>query len=130
MLEELKSEVATGSTVSMHKKSETAKLNVVGNSPVGNDWLKNVLQTHPEIKELRERLKPLQRAASFAKIYNPGRKDVKERLAKDLVLQLIHQHLRAKGYQRTSQTLERESNVRCKKSYSGALNFQIPVQSN
>jgi len=55
---------------------------------------------------------PLQRTASFCKIFHPGSPEVKESLGHTQVIQLILQHLHVKGFKETRKILEKESQVK------------------
>eukprot|EP00761_Pharyngomonas_kirbyi_P004740 gb/GECH01004745.1/.p1 GENE.gb/GECH01004745.1/~~gb/GECH01004745.1/.p1 ORF type:complete len:766 (+),score=199.34 gb/GECH01004745.1/:1-2298(+) len=72
-------------------------------------WLSEAIQKHPEIGEMRERLYPLQRAISFGRLYDAGRREVKDVLSDDVVLQLIMQHLQYEGLRNAKSKLEEES---------------------
>lgn len=77
-------------------------------------WVRDVVHSNPQIKELKERIKPLNRAVSFCKMYNPGKPQVREKLDKEVMIQLVLQHLRAKGLHRTHKMLQQESGIKCK----------------
>lgn len=79
-----------------------------------SSWVQEVLVAHPEIREVRERVKPLHRALTFANLYRPGKPQVKEKLSKELVVQLLMQHFRAKGFLETQRTLEKEAGIKCR----------------
>ncbi|PRP86068.1 aimless RasGEF [Planoprotostelium fungivorum] len=72
-------------------------------------WLPRVQKAHPSVKEVRERVSPLLRALTFSEIYNPGRKDVRDRLSKEDLIQLIMQHLMTQGLESVKLALEKES---------------------
>ncbi len=76
-------------------------------------WLKDAVLLHPEIKELKERLLPLNRAVAFSKYYNPGKPQVKERIDRTVTIQLILQHLRAKGMNKSFKILQQEAGIKC-----------------
>lgn len=71
-------------------------------------WRSQLLQEQPWIQELRERIRPLNRAATLAHIYRPGRA-----VPKEIVVQLIMQHLLAKGLRNTQKMLEKETGLSC-----------------
>jgi hypothetical protein len=78
------------------------------------NWIRAaVVEAHPEIKELKERLKPLNRTVAFSKYYNPGNPQVKDRIDKATIVQLVLQHLRAKGMNKTFKSLQHETGVKC-----------------
>ncbi len=77
-----------------------------------SQWKKTVLQRNPEIKELRERVFPLQRATTFVELHQPPIDDTEtERRARfmKLVMQALHYY----GYTETLRTLEREFGTAC-----------------
>ncbi|EGC38002.1 aimless RasGEF [Dictyostelium purpureum] len=76
-----------------------------------SEWRKNVLKTNPEINNLCERIYPVNRAIQFGKQYYPGKAEVKQKLDKTVIIQLILQHLSTKGLKQTKQTLEKEARV-------------------
>ena len=80
-------------------------------------WLREALKEFPEIKEIQERIRPLHRAIIFSKIYRPGKQQVKEKLSREIIIQLIMQHMKAKGYHDAQKILEKESGVKCKHSF-------------
>ena len=75
-------------------------------------WRGLVLQTHPEIADLRERVHALPRAAAFCRALRPGARDVKACLGPAQVLQLVLQHLHVRGFRRARRVLEQEAQVR------------------
>ena len=75
------------------------------------DWMALVLQRNPVVVELRERLRPLSRAESFAHIYNPGKTEVKYTLTSEMILQLIMQHLHGEGLHMSLNYLQEETGV-------------------
>lgn len=77
-----------------------------------SQWKKTVLQRNPKIKELRERVFPLQRATTFVELHQPPIDDTEaERRARfmKLVMQALHYY----GYTETLRTLEREFGTAC-----------------
>eukprot|EP00727_Mastigamoeba_balamuthi_P014357 m51a1_g9546 putative ras guanine nucleotide exchange factor (619) ;mRNA; f:859604-861913 len=75
-------------------------------------WLAQVVEKHPHIADIRERVMPLQRAAAFCRAYNPGGRDVKDKLGHAQIVQLVLQHLNAKGFKETRHALEREAKTK------------------
>lgn len=67
------------------------------------------------MKELRERLFPLDRAVSFGNCYVPRRKEIKEAVSKREILQLILQFLDNEGLKESRQKLEKLAKMKCKK---------------
>jgi hypothetical protein len=65
------------------------------------------MREHPEILELRERLRPLSRAETFGRIYNAGKTEVKHSLSRDTIMQLILQHLWCEGHKEAVRFLEK-----------------------
>lgn len=73
-------------------------------------WFSKVMEKHPTVQEVRERVFPLWRAISFGLTFKAGRKEVLEKLDVEII-QLIHQHLRFEGLKKTKDILEKESGV-------------------
>ncbi|KAJ5078864.1 ras guanine nucleotide exchange factor i-related [Anaeramoeba ignava] len=82
-----------------------------------SEWLTYVLKRNPQIKDLRERITPLNRAQNFAKIYKAGLPDVLDQLTEETILQLIMQHLVCLGSNKTKETLEKETGVKYEPKY-------------
>ncbi|KAJ3442232.1 ras guanine nucleotide exchange factor i-related [Anaeramoeba flamelloides] len=80
-------------------------------------WKKRALEKHKNIKELRECIYPTERMESFIKIFNPGQKQVSEKLTNDTVTQLIMHHLVALGYQTIIPIIEKETQVKYQPKY-------------
>ncbi|EGG18415.1 Ras guanine nucleotide exchange factor [Cavenderia fasciculata] len=76
-----------------------------------SEWRRNVLKGNPEINNLCERVYPMNRGILFGKQFNPGKQEVKQRLSRDVVIQLILQHLQTKGLKQTKAMLEKESKI-------------------
>ncbi|KAF2069090.1 hypothetical protein CYY_009588 [Polysphondylium violaceum] len=76
-----------------------------------SEWRSKVLKSNPEINNLCERIYPVNRAIQFGKQFQPGKADVKQKLDKSVIIQLILQHLSTKGLKQTKQILEKESRV-------------------
>jgi len=76
-----------------------------------SEWRSKVLKSNPEINNLCERIYPVNRAIQFGKQFQPGKIDVKQKLDKSVIIQLILQHLSTKGLKQTKQILEKESRV-------------------
>ncbi|KAL6080050.1 Ras guanine nucleotide exchange factor [Balamuthia mandrillaris] len=77
-----------------------------------SQWLPRVMRKHPEVLELRERFRPLGQAASFGRVINSSKTEVKETLSHVVKLKLILQCLREEGLHETAQLLEEESGVK------------------
>nr|AAN46870.1 nucleotide exchange factor RasGEF A [Dictyostelium discoideum] len=73
------------------------------------EWRRNVLKSNPEINNLCERIYPINRAIQLGKQFHPGKAEVKQKLDKTAIIQLILQHLSTKGLKQTKQTLEKEA---------------------
>ncbi|KAJ5068117.1 ras guanine nucleotide exchange factor i-related [Anaeramoeba ignava] len=80
-------------------------------------WHLKLIEKHPEIQDLRERLIPIERTQSFGEIYNFGTHDVKENLSDDMILQVIMQHLGCLGYKKTRSILEEESKIKYQENH-------------
>lgn len=68
------------------------------------NWLQRVLENNPDIKDLRECLNPVARAAAFARLYLPTNRLISH----ELLLSLISQHLRTLGLSETQASLHSE----------------------
>ena len=68
------------------------------------NWLQRVLENNPDIKDLRECLNPVARAAAFARLYLPTNRLISH----ELLLSLISQHLRTLGLSETQASLHNE----------------------
>ncbi|KAJ3441395.1 ras guanine nucleotide exchange factor i-related [Anaeramoeba flamelloides] len=58
-----------------------------------NDWTTKLITRNPEIKDLRERIDPLRRAIAFAQYYGSSKVQLNKHLTKQIINQLIMQHL-------------------------------------
>eukprot|EP01132_Coremiostelium_polycephalum_P005608 gene5608-6979_t len=76
-----------------------------------SEWRKNFLKANPEINNLCERIYPINRGIMFGKQFLPGKQEVKQKLDKQAITQMILQHLSTKGLKQTKQTLEKESKI-------------------
>ncbi|KYQ96865.1 Ras guanine nucleotide exchange factor [Tieghemostelium lacteum] len=76
-----------------------------------SEWRRNVLKANPEINNLCDRIYPINRTIQFSKQFHPGKLQVKQKLDKQAVIQLILQHLSIKGLKQTKATLEKESKI-------------------
>ncbi|KAJ6248294.1 ras guanine nucleotide exchange factor i-related [Anaeramoeba flamelloides] len=76
------------------------------------NWKERVFQQNPNILDLKERVIPISRCQSFARLYGPGKDQVREKLTNDLVLQLIMQNLITLGFRKTKKILEHEADVK------------------
>ena len=68
-------------------------------------WLTKVISNHPEVKEMRNRLNPIDRSAEFGRIY----KSIP--FLESDTMQLILQHLKIEGLKKTFASLEKEANI-------------------
>jgi hypothetical protein len=66
-------------------KSELLKADDVDRS----DWVYRVQKSYPEIKELKERIRPLHRAISLAKLYRPNTRK-RDKIDKKIVIQVLY----------------------------------------
>lgn len=69
-----------------------------------SNWLQQVLDNHPDIKELRECVNPVARASQFARLYLPSNRMIPH----ELLLALISQHLRTLGLSEAQASLHSE----------------------
>jgi len=67
-------------------------------------WLSELLKTNPEIKELRDRVLPLDRAVEFGRLYLPDDRLISQ----NVLLSLISQHLRTLGLVESQSSLHSE----------------------
>src|SRR5690606_27273563 len=77
-------------------------------------WMARVLQKHRPIQELKERIYPLYRAISFGEYFDVGHSEVKKVLKDDDIMQLILQHLKFEGLNKTRKAIEKEANISAK----------------
>jgi hypothetical protein len=75
-----------------------------------SQWKKTVLLRNPHIKELRERVYPLPRAATFVELHQPP---IDESEMRKRVMHLVMQALHYYGYTESLRTLEREFDHPC-----------------
>ncbi|GAM21223.1 hypothetical protein SAMD00019534_043980 [Acytostelium subglobosum LB1] len=76
-----------------------------------SDWRRNVIRNNPSIGDLCERINPMDRGIIFGKQFQPGRPEVKQKIDKTAIVQLILQHLATHGLKQTKLTLEKESKL-------------------
>ncbi|KAH0790080.1 RasGEF domain containing protein [Histomonas meleagridis] len=69
-----------------------------------SQWMAQLLQLNPEIKQFRERVLPLERAVEFGRLYLPDDRLVNH----NVVLSLISQHLRTLGLVESQSSLHSE----------------------
>ncbi|KAJ6249389.1 ras guanine nucleotide exchange factor i-related [Anaeramoeba flamelloides] len=80
-------------------------------------WFSKVMNNHPELKNLRERVVPVSRAESFGRIFGVGKEETKKKLTKITITQLIMQHLMVNGLREQMKILEKESNIKYQPRY-------------
>ncbi|KAJ5079686.1 ras guanine nucleotide exchange factor i-related [Anaeramoeba ignava] len=80
-------------------------------------WFSQIMEKHPGLRDLHERLYPIERAGCFAQIFSFGSTDVKENITEDIVIQLVMQHLKCLGLHKTQEALEEESRVQYQEHY-------------
>jgi hypothetical protein len=66
-----------------------------------------------DMRDVRERVDPFWRVCQFVDEYRPARKEVKEKLDRTVLLQLLMQHLDFYGFSRSSAALSAETGVKC-----------------
>ncbi|KAL7718311.1 Ras guanine nucleotide exchange factor [Entamoeba marina] len=81
-------------------------------SPQHLAWAQSITQDIPVLTQAREVVYPLHRAASLVKELNPGTMKAKEKVKKEVVIQMILQHLHVKGYNVAREILENESGIK------------------
>jgi hypothetical protein len=77
-------------------------------------WCTKVLTKFPAIKEIKERVYPLWRAVTFGHLYDVGRKEVKDTLSHEILVNVILQHLTFERLNRSKKALEEESRLEYK----------------
>ncbi|KAJ5075793.1 ras guanine nucleotide exchange factor i-related [Anaeramoeba ignava] len=82
-----------------------------------SEWVSNVMSRNPGIENLYQRLNPLSRAQNFCYLFNPGFAEVREKLTKEMLLQIIMQHFMCLGFRKTKAILEEESKVKYEPHY-------------
>jgi hypothetical protein len=75
-------------------------------------WEATVMKKHPEILELRERLRPLSKAISYSRNINSSKTESKSSLSHQIVLQLIMEFLEYEGYGKVIESIEEESSIK------------------
>eukprot|EP01114_Cavostelium_apophysatum_P000982 TRINITY_DN10849_c0_g1_i1.p1 TRINITY_DN10849_c0_g1~~TRINITY_DN10849_c0_g1_i1.p1 ORF type:complete len:988 (-),score=251.34 TRINITY_DN10849_c0_g1_i1:62-3025(-) len=78
-------------------------------------WEAFAMKKHPEMLELRERLRPLSKAISYARSIASAKTEAKSAMPYQAVLQLIMEYLDNEGYSSVIETIEEESNVKYQK---------------
>ncbi len=78
-----------------------------------SEWKARVMEIHPEIRELRERIYTLHRASRFVSIFQPACKTSGEGLTEKHIIQLIMQHMHYYGLHSALRTLKQESGQDC-----------------
>ncbi|KAJ6234200.1 ras guanine nucleotide exchange factor i-related [Anaeramoeba flamelloides] len=81
------------------------------------NWFAYVMNKNPNIKTLREQVFPLARSESFGRIFGAGKEQTKENLSRDIILQLIMQHLMAIGFRETTKSIEKEAKIKYEPHY-------------
>jgi hypothetical protein len=76
-------------------------------------WEASAMQKHPELTELRERIRPLTQAPSYSRNLFTGKTEAKSALTYQTVLQLIMEHLDQDGQHKVIRKIEEESGVHC-----------------
>ncbi|KAJ3425249.1 ras guanine nucleotide exchange factor i-related [Anaeramoeba flamelloides] len=76
------------------------------------DWLPFVLQKHPTVLDLREKIIPLTKETSFGRLISQSKTEVKDNLSTKQVLELIMQHFNSVGFKKSLRSLENESLLR------------------
>mmetsp|Transcript_8121 Transcript_8121/g.12341 ORF Transcript_8121/g.12341 Transcript_8121/m.12341 type:complete len:100 (-) Transcript_8121:524-823(-) len=71
-------------------------------------WLELALQRNPEILELQERIRPLDRSIAFGRLYNPEIARNERESDSQVLLSLIVEHLKFCGLAGTVSVLQRE----------------------
>lgn len=82
------------------------------------------MKENPEIKELRDRVSPVERTVSFGTLYVPRRKEIKESLSKKEVIQLILQFFNNEGMKESRQKLEELTKIKRKEIYLIQTSFK------
>eukprot|EP01155_Anaeramoeba_flamelloides_P002032 Anaeramoba_flamelloidesa1056881_52.p1 GENE.a1056881_52~~a1056881_52.p1 ORF type:complete len:522 (-),score=112.88 a1056881_52:1369-2934(-) len=99
-------------------KLKGAKIPLVKNPNIDRSaWRTQILNKHKKIRMLREQINPINRCESFVKIYQPGIKQVVEKLTNEEILQLIMHHMIVLGYQKAVEAIEEETNVKYQPKY-------------
>lgn len=70
---------------------------VVGTGDERAGWRAKVYQRHASLRELRTRISPFDRATAFAAAYDVGSQLIKETVTRNVILDLILQHLSVSG---------------------------------
>lgn len=67
----------------------------------------------PAVRDVVERVRPLERASVFATAYDVGTQLIKETLSSERVAELIMQHLTVEGLRATRKAVQEGSKVPC-----------------
>ncbi|KAL6073663.1 RasGEF domain containing protein [Balamuthia mandrillaris] len=73
------------------------------------EWESVAMRRHPEILELRERLRPLSGAQSFSLMRKVGKTEARTALSQRIILLMIMEHLQKEGCLRTLRAIEESS---------------------
>ncbi|KAJ6237264.1 guanine nucleotide exchange factor [Anaeramoeba flamelloides] len=81
-------------------------------------WLANLMKTHPDVLEMRERTRSFTNLTSFGNLIKTGQTECKEQVSGNLLLEMIINFLKKKGCTKTVQSLHEESGINTKNHYS------------
>ncbi|PRP79264.1 Ras guanine nucleotide exchange factor [Planoprotostelium fungivorum] len=73
------------------------------------EWMGRLMRDHPDVLELKERIRPLYLEPSFGIRRNASKTEVRDVLSKTVVLQMIGQFLKEEGYTNTFDVLQKHT---------------------
>eukprot|EP00004_Rigifila_ramosa_P013693 TRINITY_DN3055_c0_g1_i25.p1 TRINITY_DN3055_c0_g1~~TRINITY_DN3055_c0_g1_i25.p1 ORF type:complete len:515 (+),score=168.11 TRINITY_DN3055_c0_g1_i25:82-1545(+) len=77
-----------------------------------SEWLSFALEKHPEVVEMRERLRPLSSAPSYGRQIIHGRTEVKETLSHKWILQAVMEYLESESLANSRKLIEQDARVK------------------
>ncbi|KAJ3443842.1 ras guanine nucleotide exchange factor i-related [Anaeramoeba flamelloides] len=75
------------------------------------EWLTHIMKKHPGVLELREKLTPVTKKPSFGTLLRKSQTESRDSFSKEILIQLMMQHLELMGYNETLNSLEDESKL-------------------
>jgi len=79
-------------------------------------WEATCMKKHPEVLELRERIRPLSHSSSYARSVTSARTEAKSAVSHRQVLELIMEYLEHQGFSKVVETIQEESSIPFEKS--------------
>lgn len=76
-----------------------------------SEWEAAAFRKHPDLLEIKERIRPLSKESSFSRHVFSGRTEARTALSHQIVLQLIMEYLDKEALGPLIETIEKEANV-------------------